>query len=379
MFRRSALSVAIALAVLAGSSLPAQVCGRDAEALFGGERRAQDALAREVIAYLERDLGPDAFHTASPLFDGEWALATQQMSILALGQIALAHPELRDAYLPAMRRAADRIVAPETLRFARDRWRQDPLAIAPGGRGHAYLGYAALALGMLRRLDPTTPHAALHDRWIDALAARLDRAPHGLFETYPGEAYPADIASVAGAIGLHQEITGLDRSALLARWAERYRARWIDAGSGYLIQAGDPETGRALDAPRGSGTAIAAYFLSFADRALARDLDRALAEVGHASLLGFGAVREHAPGHAGGGDVDSGPVVLGVSVSATGFAIAAARQHGDRARFRELVRTATLFGIPIDRGAGRRWLAGGPLGNALLLAMLTASPGERSR
>ena len=44
----------------------------------------------------------------------------------------------------------------------------------PGGRGHAYLGYVNLALGMMRLVDPETPHARLHDRLTEALARRLD-------------------------------------------------------------------------------------------------------------------------------------------------------------------------------------------------------------
>jgi hypothetical protein len=95
-------------------------------------------------------------------------------------------------------------------------------------------------------------------------------------------------------------------------------------------------------------------------------------------VLGFGGIREHPPGTIGGsGDIDSGPVPLGGSVSATGFGIAAARIAGDRNATLALSRTAWLFGVPVDRAAddgaaARAWLSGGPLASALLVAMLTA-------
>ncbi|WP_053237126.1 hypothetical protein [Sandaracinus amylolyticus] len=353
--------------VVLAAIVPRVWLGREPARLFDGDRATQDALAREVIAYAERDVDEGAFHTGSALFDGEWAFGTHQMTLLALGQIVLEHPELRDAYVPAMRRAADRLVDAGTLRFAASRWGEDPIAALDGDHGHAYLGYAALALGMLRAVDPETPHAALHDRIEAALARRLARAPHALIETYPGESYPPDVLAVAGSLGLHQRVTGADHRALLDAWSRTFRARWIDA-SGYLVQAGDARTGEARDAPRGSGTAIGAYFASFVDRDMARTLDEGLARRGHATFLGFGGVREGAEG-----DIDSGPVLLGVGVSATGFALASARIHGDRDRYVELARTAWLFGVPVDReGGGRRFVAGGPLGNALLLAMLTA-------
>jgi hypothetical protein len=370
-----ALVLAACLAASA-ATVPRAICGRDADRLFEGDREAQDALARGVLATLEREVGADDFDTGSALFDGEWALVAYEMSILGLGQIALEHPELRDRYLPAIRRAADALVDPDTLSFGRAMWSEDPIESLETEHGHAYLGYANLALGMVRLLDPETPHAALHDRITDALARRLDASPHGIFETYPGEAYPPDVSMVAGSIGLHQSATGVDRSALLARFSERFRASWVDA-TGYLVQSGDPRSGARRGEPRGSGTAIAAYALSFADPALSRDLHAGLARHGHARFLGFAAIREYAPGSSGWGDVDSGPVLFGVSVSATGFAIASARSSGDRDLYRGLVRTAWLFGVPMRSAGATSFLTGGPLGDAILLAMTTAQPTER--
>ena len=92
------------------------------------------------------------------------------------------------------------------------------------------------------------------------------------------------------------------------------------------------------------------------------------------TLLGFGAIREYAPGHDGLGDVDSGPVVLGVSVSATGFALAPARASGRFEDFESLFRTTELFGMPVELSGRERFVTGGPIGNALLLALLTSGP-----
>jgi hypothetical protein len=194
-----------------------------------------------------------------------------------------------------------------------------------------------------------------------------------MIETYPGETWPPDVAAVAGSIGLYARATGRDHGPMLERWAERFARCAIDR-SGYLVQRVRSGSCAALDAPRGSGTAIAAYFVGFAQPTLSRRLHAALIASGHRSLLGFGALREYAPGYSGSGDVNAGPVVLGVSVGATGFGIGAARTHGDRELYRELVRTLYLFGVPVERG-GRQWFAtGGALGNALVLAMLTARP-----
>jgi hypothetical protein len=149
-------------------------------------------------------------------------------------------------------------------------------------------------------------------------------------------------------------------------------ARYVDPHSGLLYQAADAATGAPLGPPRGSGTAIAAYSLAFADRALSEHLYAGLRRQA-VNLLGFGMMREYPSDHAGTGDIDSGPVLFGVGVSATGFALAAARLHGDDALFTRLYRTTELFGVPLGDSTSRHFMSGGPLGNAILLAMTTAT------
>lgn len=145
-----------------------------------------------------------------------------------------------------------------------------------------------------------------------------------------------------------------------------------DASSDLLFQRFGAD-GRPHDAPRGSGTASAAYFVGFVDRAVAERLSDALWRQ-ESTFFGFGAIREYADGHEGSGDIDSGPVLLGVSVSATGFALGPARAFGRSDVFERIYRTADLFGLP-DRARGRMSFAtGGPIGNALLFAMLTSGP-----
>jgi len=129
------------------------------------------------------------------------------------------------------------------------------------------------------------------------------------------------------------------------------------------------DDGEPHDAPRGSGTGLAAYFAGFAERFVARELANGLLRH-ESTLFGFGAVREYADGHRGWGDVDSGPVILGVSVAATGFSLAVARAHGRYDSFERVYRTTALFGVPF-RG---RFLTGGAIGNALMLALLTSGP-----
>jgi hypothetical protein len=144
---------------------------------------------------------------------------------------------------------------------------------------------------------------------------------------------------------------------------------------GLVVQAVRPD-GSPRDKPRGSGTFLASWFWSWADPAFAAELYRG----GRAALyqdLGFaGAMREYAPGVDGAGDVDSGPIVGGLGVSASGFAIGAARAAGDLATAEALTRLAVMVGQPYETPGGTSWRAGAALGgaslaDAILFAMLT--------
>lgn len=329
---------------------------------------AQEQLARSLARQAVSQGRGTLYHSGMQRFDGQSQIAIDQMTILGLGQIVLSHPELRDRYLPAMRAAADRLVDPDTLRYAAGVYGQHGVVAMAPSQGHAYLGYVNMGLSMLRLVDPQTEHATLNDRLSVALDRRLAASATGLIETYPGETWPPDVAAVAGSLGLHGRATGVDHR--LEAWAARFARCAVDA-SGYLVQRVRSGTCQPLDAPRGSGTAVAAYFLSFAHPPLSRGLHHAIAaQADH--LFGCAAVPEYPPGHDGEGDLNAGPILLGYSVGATGFALGSAKAHGDDALFRMIFRSASLLGGRVDAGEQRSFVAGGTLGNALLLAMLTA-------
>ncbi len=297
---------------------------------------------------------------AGDLFDQEWTLVTCQMAVLGLGQLTLEHPELGDRYLPAMRSCSRWLASPTARAFGTRKWGEDVLGDDEPTGTHAYAGYAALALSLHRKVEPDPPWAADHERLLDRLEVAVDR-PLPQIETYPGETYPADIAAVLGALALG----GRDVDAAVAD----FRERAVHPSTGLLYQSFDPRSGRPRDDPRGSGTAIAAYFLAPASPALSRELTDALLDD---RFLVVHGIREYPRDTSGWGDVDSGPVIMGLGVSATGFAMAGARMHGRRERFVRLHRTAGWFGLPVPTPSGRWYGSGGSLGNAILLAMMTA-------
>src|SRR5687768_6593772 len=365
--------VTLVLVVLCTATLPRFWHGESVKALASNEASAEDALARGVIRIVERAADSGGSLTGSARFDGEWRMIVEQMTALGLGQLVLERSERRAEYLPVIARCVERLERENVTAFGRDAWGRRGFDDLESDRGHAYLGYANMAFGMLRLLDPAAPIGPLHDRVTAALARRLAKAPHAVIETYPGESYPADVTAVAASIALHDRSTTRATAPhyrpLLERWSRAFLARYVDPRSGLLYQSVDAGSGRALGPARASGTAIAVYFLSFVDDPAARRLFGAISQQ-RASLLGFGGIREYASGIGGFGDVDSGPLVFGVSASASAFALAGARLYGDDRLLIELLRTASLVGMPIEAGGRIRFVNGGAVGNAIVLAAL---------
>lgn len=368
------IGVAAALLVLPALLVPRWWCARDADGWYDGDAALQARLAREVCDWVRRGVSEGDFHTGSVLFDGEWVFGTYQMAATGLAQVAREHPELAAEFAPVIDLCVERMTDPSVRAFDARMWHgDDPLEGLDGDEGHAaYLGYLNLALGLQREVSPEYARTDLHDRITAALVRRTAAHPMRLLETYPGQTYPVDNAAVVGSIALHSRLTGTDRGALLRECAAAFRGRCRDEATGLLHQALAPSTGAPVDAPRASGTALAAYFLSFADAALSRELRDAVEARCAEEWAGFRLTREYARGTAGAGDIDSGPVVLGIGFSASGFALAGDRIHGDRDAFRARSRLVHLFGAPWDQGDRRTYACGGPLGNAILLTMLTA-------
>jgi hypothetical protein len=121
---------------------------------------------------------------------------------------------------------------------------------------------------------------------------------------------------------------------------------------------------------------FSAFWLAHVDPELSRVLYEAGRDELFETVLTLGAFKEYPAQFPGHGDIDSGPLVLGYSISATGFAMAPARAHGDRDTFRALYRSSHLFGLAHTTPHGWRYATGFSLGNAIMLAaMTTPAPG----
>ena len=376
--RIARVGIGITLLIAGLWLIPHRWCAREAGLWFEGDAQLQQRMALGVQRWVEAELPTDVFATGSDRFNGEWLFGTYMMAGMGFGQTALEHPEWKDRHLDWIQDCIEHLLSPPLRQFDSQVWNEDPIDSLDSDNGHAaYLGCLNLLLSMHSQLDPRTRYALLNKKITSALVRRIKESPSRLLQTYPGEIYMADNCAVIASIALYDRTTRAGYRKLVEEWVARCREHWIDPQTGLLYQAMNPLGDSSLDHPRGSGTALGAYFLSFADVSLSRQLHEAVKTHLATDLLGFAVVQEYpSTVPTGPGDIDSGPLILGYSVASTGFSLAGCRIHNDRDYFTRLYSSTHLIGAPLDRLDTRSYVAGGPLGNAILFAMLTAQPAQ---
>ncbi|MEU4190872.1 hypothetical protein AB0E69_03155 [Kribbella sp. NPDC026611] len=204
-----------------------------------------------------------------------------------------------------------------------------------------------------------------------ATAFRTAKTPY--LASYPGQAWPVDSVVAIASLRLYDSLV-VPRFGQIARnWVTTVKTK-LDPSTGLLPHQVAPSAVGA----RASSQGIIQRFLLDVDPTFAR----AQYEIFRDEFVTRVGVREYPKGSGGPGDVDSGPLVLGMSLSATVVAIGAAQVHHDPLADR-LTREGELVGLPWTGLKTKRYLFGAvPIGDAFLAWSKSARPfvaGEQAK
>ncbi|MEV5410069.1 hypothetical protein AB0K60_14695 [Thermopolyspora sp. NPDC052614] len=207
------------------------------------------------------------------------------------------------------------------------------------------------------------------------LAAAFDASASPYLEAYPGQAWPVDSTVAMASLRLHDTLLPARFAGTAADWVGEVRRR-LDPRTGLIPHRADPRTGEPLEVARGTSQSIIHRFLPEIDPVFAAGQYLRFRDRYVRSPLGLGpAVREYPDGIDGPADVDSGPLPLGVSLSATAVTLGAAQVHGDAPLAEALANYGELAGVPLDTPWTKRYAFGLlPIGDAFLAWSKTARP-----
>jgi hypothetical protein len=134
--------------------------------------------------------------------------------------------------------------------------------------------------------------------------------------------------------------------------------------------------GTHYDGPEGSSIWLVAHCLQLIDPEFAADqYARARAELGK-SLLGFGFGREWPESWVGPADIDSGPIIpiIEISAGSSGLAFVGASSFGDDEFLVQLLTSLKFGGFPVRTHKVLRFCASNQVGDAVLLYAMVLGP-----
>ncbi|MET7403121.1 hypothetical protein ABZS66_57550 [Dactylosporangium sp. NPDC005572] len=247
-------------------------------------------------------------------------------------------------------------------------------ALTPG-YGVFYRGWTNWLRGGVVGLDRDPAAVRRFEEDSAALAAAFDAAPTPYLTAYPGQAWPVDSTVAVASLRLHDALLPPRYGGTVQRWLGGVRDR-LDPRTGLMPHRVDPATGEPVEVARGTSQSVIHRFLPDIDPAFAREQYLRFRDRFVVSPLALGpAVREFPEGVDGTADVDSGPLLLGVSLSATVVTIGAARVNHDTALAAALANYGELAGAPVDTPWSKRYALGlAPIGDAFLAWSRSARP-----
>lgn len=219
--------------------------------------------------------------------------------------------------------------------------------------------------------DPDPAEVARFDAASAELAAAFDAATTPFLAAYPGQVWPCDSVVAMASLRLHDALRPPRYAATSERWLTGVRER-LDPATGLMPHRADVDTGAPIEIARGSSQSIIQRFLVDIDAGFARSQYLLF----RSEFRPWGpAVREYPRGTDGAGDVDSGPLLSGISLSASAVTMGAARVQGDERLAGALARLADVTGLPVDTPWTRRYAFGAvPIGDAFVAWSKTAQP-----
>lgn len=271
----------------------------------------------------------------------------------------------------------------EALREAR--WALDRLD-TPQGRapfsadltpsfGIFYAGWTNWLRGGVVSLRPGGPETERFEAESERIARAFDASQTPYLAAYPGQAWPVDSTVAMASLRLHDVLLRPRFAATADRWLGLVRQR-LDPATGLLPHRVDPVDGAPAEVARGTSQSMITRFLREIDPAFGRAQYLRFRDLFVTRPLGLGpAVREFPRGMTGAGDVDSGPLVLGASLSATVVTIGAARVQGDTGLAAALAGYGDLAGFPVSTPWTRRYGFGLiPVGDAFIAWSKASTP-----
>jgi hypothetical protein len=310
--------------------------------------------------------------------NAEWDFMGRTFLVWSLAEMSLRDPASRQKYLPVM----DQIIN-ETLRLERERGMY--FFLMPYARARPYVmqperslfldSEIAMMLASRRIVEEKPEYKSLLRERVEVMLDRMQKSGLVFVESYPDECWTFDHVAALDAVRMEDYLDHTDHSDFIKQWIAVAKQRLTDSSTGILISSYTTK-GQPQDGPEGSSIWMIAHCLRLLDEDFARDqYQRARRELRH-GMAGFAWSREWPDSWQGRPDVDSGPVipVLNISAGASGMAFIGASSFSDDEYLSALATTLDFSAFPTRKEGRLKYSASNQVGDAALLYAAVLGP-----
>jgi hypothetical protein len=207
-----------------------------------------------------------------------------------------------------------------------------------------------------------------------ALAAALQNSSTPFVASYTRQSWPVDTLPALVALRGHTHIIDDRYEPLISEWLE-WAFSLKDPATGLLPHRTDYQTGETLDGARATSQTLILRFLLELDPALAQQQYKLFREQYLVTRLGLPGIREYPLFRSGPGDIDSGPLLMDVSLSATAVFLGTGRLYNDREVVEVLWQGGEALGMPLTWNGRKQYALGLlPIGDAFAVWSKAAVP-----
>lgn len=318
-----------------------------------------------IEGHLQKDFeGYSFYQVLAPQFD---IIALSHMAS-GLMNLSVADQERREIFAPLTEELVQRGIQASP-------YESSPEVARSLGDHNLYHSHLNLILGIHRYISGDEQYDEVHERISRHLRSRSLAGGdfHAIsYHGYPQGKWPADQSVTLASLYLYDQIhdTSLSQRPIEG-WLKVMESR-SDSSLGLHHSVMTPGLW-AAEVPRGCALSWTVFYMAQFAPEEARVLYENYREHYAGFVLGWGGFREWPPDESHGMNVNSGPILFGLGMAATGLGVGAARIFEDEPMYTGIMRSASTFGLPSTGVVGGRRHRSSPvIGEAMLFSGVTA-------
>lgn len=194
----------------------------------------------------------------------------------------------------------------------------------------------------------------------------IHQSPEPYLESYENATWPADNILCLASLDLHDKIFAPQFSSTIETWISLIQIH-LDPKTQLIPHAVYANSNRVREGARGSSQSLMHNFLLDIHPEFAKEQFKIYKKRFVDYRFGLPGIREYPKGTFGGGDIDSGPVILQIGGAASIVGMRALMRHGEFELGRSIQSSVDAFGIALTFNQKKRYLFGAlPMADAFI-------------